>query len=134
MNYLNETDALALYSKAEYASKQSYSPYSDFPVGAALLSKKGHTYTGTNIENIAYTGTHAEIIAIGLSRMAKDYELAAIAVYAPNDNVSPCGNCRQALWELGPNIIVIFKYGGKIIQQLVSELLPYTPVLEFKEK
>lgn len=126
MNYLSDKDALELMSKAQKASKCTYSPYSSFAVGAAILTKNGNVYLGTNIENISYTGTvHAEKVAIGNAQMSNDTNYIAIAVYADIDSISPCGDCRQFLIEFKQNMVVVFKENGKIIQKFLSELLPY---------
>jgi cytidine deaminase len=126
MEYLSKEHAEELMDKAKYASECTYSPYSKFAVGAAILTESGNVYLGTNIENISYTGTvHAEKIAVGNAQMSKDTEFKAIAVYANVGDISPCGDCRQFLVEFKKNIIVIFKHEGNIIQKKLSDLLPY---------
>lgn len=126
MSYLTDKEAMELMDKAKQAAEHTYSPYSSFAVGAAILTKKGNIYLGTNIENISYTGTvHAEKVAIGNAQMANDTDYKAIAVYADVDNISPCGDCRQFLIEFKQNIIIVFKSKGNIIQKFLTELLPY---------
>ncbi len=125
MNYLTEKDAQELMEKAKGAAEHTYSPYSNFPVGAALLTKKGNIYLGTNIENISFTGTiHAEKVAISNAQMKNDTDYVAIAVWANIDNLSPCGDCRQFLVEFNQNIVVVYKRNGTIIQKFLGELLP----------
>ena len=85
----------------------SYTPYSDFKVGAALLGKNGRIYTGCNIENAAYTPTNcAERTAFFKAISDGEHEFEAIAIAAgPTDGRSydeycaPCGVCRQVMME-----------------------------------
>lgn len=95
-----------LISQALYARKNSYSPYSHFAVGAALLSKDGKLYTGCNIENAAFTpGNCAERTAFFKAVSEGVREFAAIAVVggpAGTDSLdlcAPCGVCRQVMME-----------------------------------
>ena len=98
-------DNKVLIQKALDARKMSYSPYSNFKVGAALLTKSGKIYTGCNIENAAYTPTNcAERTAFfkAVSEGEKDFEAIAIVGGAsenPTEYVYPCGVCRQVMME-----------------------------------
>lgn len=98
-----------LIKKAREAQVNSYSPYSRFAVGAALVSKRGEVFTGTNVENASYGLTVcAERIAVfsAVSRGARDFE--AIAVCGSGKGfVYPCGACLQVLMEFSPNIQVL---------------------------
>ncbi len=94
-----------LIQKAIEARTYSYSPYSHFKVGAALLTKDGTIFTGCNIENAAYSPTNcAERTAFfkAISEGYRDFE--AIAIVGGNSDVltsycSPCGVCRQVMME-----------------------------------
>ena len=95
-----------LIREAIAARKRSYSPYSHFRVGAALLGKSGKIYTGCNIENAAYTPTNcAERTAFfkAISEGEKEFEMIVIvggpAKSARMDYCPPCGVCRQVLAE-----------------------------------
>ena len=95
-----------LIREAIAARKRSYSPYSHFQVGAALLGKSGKVYTGCNIENAAYTPTNcAERTAFfkAISEEEKEFEMIAIvggpAKSARTDYCPPCGVCRQVMAE-----------------------------------
>ena len=92
-----------LIAAAREAAAQSYSPYSKFPVGAALLFADGSVVTGTNIENASYgLGLCAETVAVGKA-MAEGARggLVRVAVTGPGDEpITPCGRCRQVLNEL----------------------------------
>ena len=95
-----------LIREAIAARKRSYSPYSHFQVGAALLGRSGKVYTGCNIENAAYTPTNcAERTAFfkAISEGEKEFEMIAIvggpAMSARTDYCPPCGVCRQVMAE-----------------------------------
>ena len=94
-----------LIKKAIEAQKNSYSPYSKFPVGAALLTKEGKVYTGCNIENAAYGPTNcAERTAFFKAVSEGVTSFAAIAIVGGKNGVitdlcPPCGVCRQVMME-----------------------------------
>ena len=115
--------------------KRSYSPYSHFQVGAALLTKDGEIIGGCNIENAAYTPTNcAERTALFKAVSEGKKEFKAIAVVGgkadgPLEFCSPCGVCRQALVEFcDPKTFIVYlgtsteDYKG----YLLEELLPYS--------
>jgi cytidine deaminase len=114
-----------LITRAASAQKFAYAPYSNYPVGAALLTRSGGVYLGANVENAVYSLTVcAERIAVfkAVSEGQRDFE--AIAVVTPNGG-SPCGSCRQVLREFSPNLVVyIAEAGGNYRQTTVAELLP----------
>jgi homotetrameric cytidine deaminase len=91
----------SLLAAAEAAMHNAYAPYSNFPVGAALLTPSGAIYTGANVENVAYPqGQCAEASAIGAMVAAGETRIAAVAVVAERlDICPPCGGCRQRLRE-----------------------------------
>lgn len=125
-NYLKRDELIKLFKKAKTASEKTYSPFSKFAVGAAVLTKDGKIYTGVNIENASYSLTLcAERVAFGNAIAAGYKDIKAIAIYAPVDSIPPCGACRQFMIEFGDNIVVIFSHEGQIIQKTISELLPY---------
>lgn len=90
-----------LMKKAIEVSKNSYSPYSKFAVGACVLAESGKTYTGCNFENGSLGMTIcAERNAIGCAIANGERKIKAVAIYSPNqDNCTPCGACRQVLHE-----------------------------------
>ena len=96
----------ALLDAAQQARENSYSPYSHFKVGAALLTKSGNVYTGCNIENAAYTPSNcAERTAFFKAVSEGEREFAAIAIVGGAENAAeldycaPCGVCRQVMME-----------------------------------
>lgn len=126
---MNKKELVKLAIKA---SKLAYSPYSDFRVGAAILTKSNKVYLGANIENVAYSTTIcAERAAISHAHMSgvKKKDIVAIAVVADlPEPVSPCGECRQVMAEMlnlnTPVYLANFK--GKIKETTVNGLLPHS--------
>jgi cytidine deaminase len=94
---------------ARVAAKASYSPYSTFRVGAAVLAGSGKIYSGTNVENASYGLCNcAERTAIFSAVAAGERSVRAIAVYTPTPTATaPCGACRQVINEFGPDALVI---------------------------
>lgn len=118
-----------LMQKAIEVSKNSYSPYSKFPVGACLLTDKGNTYIGCNFENGSLGMTIcAERNAIGTAIANGERRIKAIAIYSPiQDNCTPCGACRQVLHEFcekDEELEVIVKIGEELKTYTLAQLLP----------
>jgi cytidine deaminase len=117
-----------LIREALKARDYAYVPYSNFQVGAALLTKDGKVYRGANIENAAYSLCNcAERTALFKAYSEGEKEYRAMAVAADSKRpVPPCGACRQVLAELcDPNMIIyLTNLQGEIQETTVSELLP----------
>lgn len=112
---------------ARDAADNSYSPYSKFRVGAALLGANGKIYCGTNVENASYGLTNcAERVAIGQAITDGCKEIVAVAIYTPTlEATAPCGACRQVLNEFGPQMRVICGCDSdQSIDTTLDELLP----------
>jgi len=94
-------DADDLIAEARAAIETAYVPYSDYQVGAALLTPDRTVYTGCNIENANYSNSlHAEEVALGSAVRGGHQGFEALAVSsAARDGVTPCGMCRQTLAE-----------------------------------
>ncbi len=124
-----EIDYKQLMDKAKEASKMSYSPFSRFAVGAALIAKSGKIYSGCNIENSSFGMTNcAERTAIFKAVSEGEREILAIAIYSPNsDNCYPCGACRQVMYEFqgDDEIIIITEDCGRLDARKLSEFLPF---------
>ena len=132
------SDTVALRQLAVQASQQAYAPYSRLYVGAALRSVAGAVYAGCNVENGAYPlGGCAERAAIATAVQAEGpgFRLAEIAVaaFAADGTplpVSPCGGCRQALVEFGPDAMVSFRQPDATWAEVTADaLLPWRFVL-----
>ena len=101
--------------KAKEASKNSYSPYSKFKVGAALKTKSGEIFTASNVENSSYgLSMCAERIAVFKAVSEGFREFDEIAIYCDSEILfSPCGACRQVLAEFSPHIKIYYGYDTK---------------------
>lgn len=113
---------------AKEASEKAYSPYSNYKVGASLLTKSGKIYTGCNIENASFGATVcAERVAIfkAVSEGEKDFEMIAIYINDEKHIPSPCGICRQVMMEFAPNLKLILSNGYDYEIYKLEELLPY---------
>jgi len=120
-------DESRLVAAAVEARGKAYAPYSGFAVGAALLSKGGRVFTGCNVENASYGLTVcAERVALfkAVSEGVREFE--AIAVACGDAPCSPCGACRQALYEFAPELKVVLADGqGRRGETMpLSQLLP----------
>ena len=117
-------DDEALLQLAREAMKNSYSPYSHYPVGAALLCNDGRIYTGCNIENASFGLTNcAERTAVFKAVSEGERSFKAIAI-AARTVAWPCGACRQVLNEFAPDIRVLVTWDNKIAEKPLKELLP----------
>ena len=115
-----------LIRRAMKAREYSYSPYSNFSVGAAILSESGKIYTGCNIENSSFGATIcAERCAISkaVSEGHKNIQKIAI-VSSSGDFTPPCGICRQVMEEFMADGTVVLSNGKEIKEYTVRELLP----------
>jgi cytidine deaminase len=123
---LSDEKRQELIRAASQARTRAYAPYSNYQVGAALLTKNGETFTGVNVENAAYSDTIcAERSAVFSAVSAGAQEFDAIAIVTRNGG-APCGSCRQVLSEFGLDIEVLqADEGENLLQQsTVKELLP----------
>ncbi len=114
-----------LIAAAQSARSQAHAPYSNYFVGAAVLTKDGEIIQGCNVENASYGGTIcAERVALTAAIAQGKRELHAIAVVTV-DGASPCGLCRQVMIELGPEMdVYIGDDAGKFRSTTVRALLP----------
>jgi cytidine deaminase len=118
-----------LLSSAREALKQSYARYSNFRVGAAVLTEQGEIFTGCNVENASYGLTNcaersAIFTAVQETKAARLSIRAVAVVTADHVPCSPCGACRQVIFEFGENATVIFKGQNGYQEMSISDLLP----------
>jgi len=117
-----------LVQKAIEMQKFSYCPYSDFPVGAALLCEDGRAFTGCNVESASYGSTIcAERTALlkAVSEGCRSGWTAIAVAGRGEDYCWPCGACRQMLYEFAPELRVLAVRGdGEYEEMDLSELLP----------
>ena len=119
-----------LLAKARQAREQAYAPYSHFHVGAAVLTRNGHTFGGCNVENAAYGLCNcAERTALfsAIANGCRPGDFVALVVIADTPQpVSPCGACRQVMAELcDPTMpVLLANLHGDTQETTVGELLP----------
>jgi cytidine deaminase len=113
-----------LYERAVAASLSAYAPYSEYLVGAAVRTRDGKVFEGANVENAAYPlGVCAEksALAKAVSEGYKPGDIEAIGITA-----SPCGGCRQWLYEFRIDEVTFRNSAGEIVTYSAAELLPDT--------
>ena len=128
-------NSLDLIKEAKIARERAYAPYSNFKVGAALLTKSGKIYHGCNIENAAYTPSNCgERTAFFRAVYDGEREFDRIAVVGAPDGqeadilTAPCGVCRQVMMEIcDPQTFVVNMPDGKggALEVLLKDLVPY---------
>ncbi|MGB9739549.1 cytidine deaminase [Chloroflexus sp.] len=126
---MDPVDLERLIAAALAAQRRAYAPYSQFAVGAAVLTANGHIFSGANIENASYPLTIcAERVALFCAHMAAAGPVTALAVVTPTPTVaSPCGACRQVIFELAPHaqVVLLNADGSDRRFTTPAELLPY---------
>lgn len=123
---LTEQERLELVRAAKEAQEGAYVPYSGYRVGAAVLTQSGKLYRGANIENAAYPDSIcAERVAIFKAVSEGETKFKGIAVVT-NNGGSPCGSCRQVMFEFGPEpVVLIANEAGEVVTETsVGALLP----------
>ena len=128
---LTQTQIEQLLEAAQAASENAYAPFSHFHVGAAILTTGGKVFTGCNVENSSYGLTNcaertAIFTAVAEGAVTAERDLIAVAVVNKDGvSCSPCGACRQVIYEFGPEATIIFRAkDGDITQRRSEELLP----------
>jgi len=117
-----------LLRSAKTVMKNAHAPYSKFRVGAAVLLSNGKIFSGCNVENASYGMTNcAERTAIfsAVAQLGPKIEIRAVSVV--NDQrvpCSPCGACRQVIYEFGPDAIIFFQGSKGPKQAHITQLLP----------
>lgn len=117
-----------LLNKAKAAAEFSYSPYSHFPVGAALECADGSVYTGCNVENASYGGTIcAERVAIVKAVSEGKRDFVRLAIFGEGEKYClPCGMCRQFLNEFSRDMeLLCSRAGGGYVSYSLKQLMPY---------
>ena len=116
-----------LVAAAKSARENSYAPFSDFRVGAAIEMEDGEIIAGCNVESASYGLTVcAERVAIWKSISEGKHKITQIAVVADTEELTPpCGVCRQIIWEFGGDIpVTLANLNGKTETVQMRELLP----------
>jgi len=128
---VSEDQIEQLLIAAQRASGKAYAPFSNFHVGAAILTCSGEIFTGCNVENSSYGLTNcaertAIFSAVAAGALNAERELAAVAVVNDKGAIcSPCGACRQVIYEFGPEAIVVYRaHSGEMVRTKAKDLLP----------
>jgi len=124
---VSDTKLAELRAEARRAMERAYAPYSGFRVGAAVEAGDGSVYPGCNVENASFSVTMcAERVAIGAAVAGGGRTLRRVYVCSTSDEpVPPCGVCRQALAEFGPDLEVVSEGShGRVQRWNLGELLP----------
>lgn len=126
-------DQTKLIEEARIGRENASAPYSKFRVGAALLTAEGKIFRGCNVENASYGLTVcAERVALLSAIAAGERTFRAVAVVTDSEEpATPCGPCRQLLWEYAGDIeVTLSNLQGTIRTFRLSELLPYAFTLD----
>lgn len=120
-----------LTALAEKARDNAYAPYSNHPVGVALLTSGGKVFSGCNCETANYDGTCAEAGAIAAMVVAGERKISALVVVGPGEDYlcTPCGRCRQRIREFadaGTRIYSMWKDGRLGMVSSMDDLLPHS--------
>lgn len=129
-----EQEYIELYRHARRALENAYAPYSGFQVGAALLTKNGHVFTGVNVENASYgAAICAERTACVKAVSEGEREFTAIATASSRGAAPMCGICRQFLSEFSTDMKVITGDDENHLEvKTLAELLPENFVLQHR--
>lgn len=123
---LTHAQRTELIERAAAVRRHAYAPYSSYPVGAAVLTGSGAVYDGANVENAAYpSGMCAERSAVFTAISHGERQIVAVAVVTAQGG-TPCGGCRQVLWEFGPQAqVIIADADGRVVREgPLAEFLP----------
>ncbi len=125
-----------LIQSARDVSLKSYSPYSKFKVGCAILSSSAEIFTGCNIENISFGLTIcAERAAVfnAINKIGPELKIMKVVIYTPTGKpITPCGACRQVLGEFGNDTEILSVCNSEMtLRYTLKELLPYSPNIKF---
>ena len=127
-------DPKELMELASKAMKRAYAPYSDYKVGAAVLTKEGNVFTGCNIENASFgLSMCAERVAV-FKAVSEGEEIVEMAIASNQGDSKPCGACRQVIFELNKDTKIYFITEGELVTATAAQLLPETFYLQTKFK
>jgi cytidine deaminase len=127
MKKLNPAQKVALEDAARQACGYAYAPYSNFPVGAAVLTDSGQIVTGCNVENASLgLSCCAERVALFNAVSQGQRRIVALAIYTPTETPTmPCGACRQVLQEFAAEAVIIsLCQGDQRLEISLADLLP----------
>jgi len=117
----------ALIAAALEVRQRAYAKYSQFSVGAALLTADGRSFTGCNVENVSYGLTICAERSAVFAAVAAGQQRFELLAIASAGGVTPCGACRQVLAEFAPNLPILLidaDKPGQIVEASLKDLLP----------
>ena len=118
----------AMLSAARAVFKNAHAPYSNFKVGATILTERGTQYSGCNVENASYGLTicaERNAIFAAVTAEGSGMRIKAVAVATESDGpCAPCGACRQVIFEFGPDALILFRGQSGTEQMEITQLLP----------
>jgi cytidine deaminase len=117
-----------MLSAARTAFKNAHAPYSKFKVGSTILTERGSSYSGCNVENASYGLTicaERNAIFAAVAAEGTGMRIKAVAVATEQDGpCAPCGACRQVIFEFGPDALILFRGQSGTEQMAITKLLP----------
>lgn len=124
-----ELDDAELLRRAREVRLRAYAPYSHFRVGAVVVTEDGHVFEGVNVENASYrmtTCAEQTALATMIAAGVRSPVITVAVVGDGEDPCTPCGACRQTIFEFGPEATVLSSgEGGRPLVTSISELLPH---------
>ena len=126
-SFLTDDLRRTLIEQATAAREKAYVPYSEYPVGAALLTASGTVFTGCNIEIASYGATSCGERTAAFKAVSEGERVFRAVAVVTSNGAAPCGICRQVLYEFGPEMIVIMANPDGVItwEGPLTDLLPY---------
>ena len=129
MKAASSVDWEMLLRAARAGARNAHAPYSEFRVGAAVLTSGGEVFSGCNVENASYGMTNcAERTAIfsAVAKLGPKVVVKAVAVVTERDvPCAPCGACRQVIYEFGPEATIYFRGPNNWVECPITDLLPF---------
>jgi len=117
-----------MLAAARAAFTNAHAPYSNFKVGATILTESGAQYSGCNVENASYGLTicaERNAIFAAVAAEGTGMRIKAVAVATERDGpCAPCGACRQVIFEFGPEALILFRGQTGTEQMAITKLLP----------
>lgn len=122
-----------LLLRAREVQQQAYAPYSEFPVGAAIITVNNEIFAGSNVENSSYGLTicaERNALTSMIASDRKNIPMAIAIVGRPGEPCYPCGACVQVLCEFNPSMSVILEKGETLEIRILEEYLPFRFTLD----
>ena len=119
------SDEAQLLEQARRAAGHAYAPYSNFRVGAVVVSPDGREFEGVNVENAATICAEANAISTAAAAGVREIDTVAVGCLDA-DECAPCGNCRQLMREFRVRRVIVQGEGGRMRVHALEDLLPHS--------